>query len=242
LSATVVRKDGHHPIIFMQCGPVRYRVDARRQAERRPFDHKVIVRPTRFRLPSHLQDVASYSIQEIYSLLTQDEERNALIVQDVIAAAKTDRFPVLLTERREHVEMLSNLLAPHIQNVIVMRGGMGKRQRQQLAEQIASLPTDQSRVIVATGRYLGEGFDHDQLDTLFLGLPISWRGTLTQYAGRLHRLNEAKNEVIIYDYVDFGVPVLAKMYARRRTGYRAIGYEIDLLEKKEQAEQLVLLR
>jgi len=242
LSATVVRKDGHHPIIFMQCGPVRYRVDARRQAERRPFDHKVIVRPTRFRLPSHLQDVASYSIQEIYSLLTQDEERNALIVQDVIAAAKTDRFPVLLTERREHVEMLSNLLAPHIQNVIVMRGGMGKRQRQQLAEQIASLPTNQSRVIVATGRYLGEGFDHDQLDTLFLGLPISWRGTLTQYAGRLHRLNEAKNEVIIYDYVDFGVPVLAKMYARRRTGYRAIGYEIDLPESKDEAEQLVLLR
>ena len=166
LSATVVRKDGHHPIIFMQCGPVRYRVDARRQAERRPFDHKVIVRPTRFRLPSHLQDVASYSIQEIYSLLTQDEERNALIVQDVIAAAKTDRFPVLLTERREHVEMLSNLLAPHIQNVIVMRGGMGKRQRQQVTEQIASLPADQSRVIVATGRYLGEGFDHDQLGSV----------------------------------------------------------------------------
>jgi superfamily II DNA or RNA helicase len=242
LSATVVRKDGHHPIIFMQCGPVRYRVDALRQAERRPFDHKVIVRPTRFRLPSYLQDGASYSIQEIYSLLTQDEERNALIVQDVIAAAKADRFPVLLTERREHVEMLSDLLAPHIQNVIVMRGGMGKRQRQQLAEQIASLPTDQPRVIVATGRYLGEGFDHDQLDTLFLDLPISWRGTLTQYAGRLHRLNEAKNEVIIYDYVDFEVPVLAKMYARRRTGYRAIGYEIDLPESKDEAEQLVLLR
>jgi superfamily II DNA or RNA helicase len=238
LSATVVRKDGHHPIIFMQCGLVRYRVDARRQAEKRPFDHKVIVRPTNFRLPPHLQDVASYSIQEIYSLLTQDEERNALIVLDVIAAAKADRFPVLLTERREHVEMLSNLLAPHIQNVVVMRGGMGKRQRQQLAEQIASLPADQSRVIVATGRYLGEGFDHDQLDTLLLGLPISWRGTLTQYAGRLHRLNEAKKEVVIYDYVDFEVPVLAKMYARRRTGYRAIGYEISSPEDK--AKQLPL--
>jgi len=137
--------------------------------------------------------------------------------------------------------MLSDLLAPHIQNVIVMKGGMGKRQRQQLTEQIASLPTDQSRVIVATGRYLGEGFDHDQLDTLFLGLPISWRGTLTQYAGRLHRLHEAKKEVIIYDYVDFEVPVLAKMYARRRSGYRAIGYQIDLPENKDQAEQLVLL-
>jgi superfamily II DNA or RNA helicase len=241
LSATVVRKDGHHPIIFMQCGPVRYRVDARRQAEKRPFDHKVIVRPTNFRLPPHLQGMASYSIQEVYSLLAQDEERNDLIVQDVVAAAQAKRFPVLLTERREHVEVLANLLAPHIQNVVVMRGGMGKRQRQQLAEQIASLPADQSRVIVATGRYLGEGFDHDQLDTLLLGLPISWRGTLTQYAGRLHRLNEAKKEVIIYDYVDFEVPVLAKMYTRRRTGYKAIGYEIDLPEIKDQTEKLVLL-
>jgi superfamily II DNA or RNA helicase len=240
LSATVVRKDGHHPIIFMQCGPVRYRVDARRQAKKRPFDHKVIVRPTNFRLPPYLQGMTSYSIQEVYSLLSLDDERNRLIVQDVVAAAQAKRFPVLLTERREHVDALANLLAPHIPSVIVMRGGMGKRQRQQLTEQIASLPADQPRVIVATGRYLGEGFDHDQLDTLFLGLPISWRGTLTQYAGRLHRLNEAKKEVIIYDYVDFEVPVLAKMYARRRSGYRAIGYEIALPDNEDQAVQLVL--
>lgn len=115
-----------------------------------------------------------------------------------------------------------------------MRGGMGKRQRQQLAEQIASLQADQPRVIVATGRYLGEGFDNDQLDTLFLTLPISWRGTLNQYAGRLHRLNEAKKEVIIYDYVDGNVPVLAKMYARRRAGYKAIGYEIASEDKSAQ--------
>jgi superfamily II DNA or RNA helicase len=234
LSATVVRKDGHHPIILMQCGPVRYRVDARRQAEKRPFDHKVIVRPTSFRLPSHLEDIATYSIQEVYSLLSADDERNHLIVQDVVAAAQARRFPVLLTERREHVEVLASLLAPHIPSVIAMRGGMGKRQRQQLAEQIASLQADQPRVIVATGRYLGEGFDNDQLDTLFLTLPISWRGTLNQYAGRLHRLNEAKKEVIIYDYVDGNVPVLAKMHARRRAGYKAIGYEIASEDKSAQ--------
>jgi superfamily II DNA or RNA helicase len=240
LSATVVRKDGHHPIIFMQCGPVRYRVDARQQAKKRPFDHMVLVRPTSFRLPARLQDTASYSIQEVFSLLSQDEERNELIVQDVVAAAQAMRFPVLLTERREHVDVLANLLSPHIQNVIVMRGGMGKRQRLQLAEQIASLPADQSRVIIATGRYLGEGFDNDQLDTLFLGLPISWRGTLTQYAGRLHRLNEAKKEVIIYDYVDVHVPTLAKMHARRRAAYKAIGYEIASLDDRDQAEQLKL--
>jgi superfamily II DNA or RNA helicase len=176
----------------------------------------------------------------LYALLSRDEERNHLILEDVVAAVHAGRFPVLLTERREHLDLLANLLAQHVQDVIVMRGGMGKRQRQQLAERIAGLPADQPCVIVATGRYLGEGFDNEQLDTLFLGLPISWRGTLTQYAGRLHRLNAAKKEVTIYDYVDFEVPVLAKMYSRRRVGYRAIGYEIALPESKGHVGQLVL--
>ncbi|MCB0156267.1 MAG: restriction endonuclease subunit R, partial [Anaerolineae bacterium] len=240
LSATVVRKDGHHPIVFMQCGPVRYRVDDRKQAEKRPFDHKVIVRPTPFRLPSHLQNMTSPSIQDVYALLSIDDERNRLIVQDVIAVVQARRFPVLLTERREHLDLLVSMLSQHLQNVIVMTGGMGKKQRKQLAEQIASIPADQPRVLVATGRYLGEGFDDERLDTLFLALPISWRGTLTQYAGRLHRLNAAKQEVIIYDYVDFEVPMLAKMHARRRTGYKAIGYEIDLPGNKSQEVQLKL--
>ncbi len=240
LSATVVRKDGHHPIVFMQCGPVRYRVDDRKQAEKRPFDHKVVIRPTTFQLPLHLQNVASPSIQEVYAMLARDDERNRLIIQDVIAAVQASRFPVLLTERREHLDLLASLLSQHLRHVIVMTGGMGKKQRKQLAEQIASIPADQPRVIVATGRYLGEGFDDERLDTLFLALPISWRGTLTQYAGRLHRLNAAKKEVIIYDYVDFEVPMLAKMHARRRSGYKAIGYEIALLENKSQGVQLKL--
>jgi superfamily II DNA or RNA helicase len=198
------------------------------------------VRSTVFRLPPHLQNVTTQSIQDVYALLARDDERNRLIVEDVIAAVEAKRFPVLLTERREHLDLLSGLLSQHIQNVIVMTGGMGKKQRQRLAEQIADIPADEPRVIVATGRYLGEGFDDERLDTLFLALPISWRGTLTQYAGRLHRLNAAKKEVIIYDYVDFEVPVLAKMHARRRTGYKAIGYEIVLPENKSKAVQLTL--
>jgi superfamily II DNA or RNA helicase len=240
LSATVVRKDGHHPIIFMQCGPVRFRVNDRVQAEQRPFDHQVIARPTDFRLPPHLQNATSLSIQDIYAMLANNDERNHLIVEDVVAAVQANRVPVVLTERREHLDLLARLLSPRIQNVIVMAGGMGKRQREQLAERIVAIPADQSRAIVATGRYLGEGFDDERLDTLFLALPISWRGTLTQYAGRLHRLNAAKKKVIIYDYVDFEVPVLAKMYAKRRTGYKAIGYEIAVSENKNQAVQLAL--
>jgi superfamily II DNA or RNA helicase len=240
LSATVARKDGHQPIIFMQCGPVRYRVDDRKQAENRPFEHKAIIRPTNFRLPLYLQNVISLPIQDVYAALAGDKERNRLIVADVVAAVQAERSPVLLTERREHLNSLASLLSQYVRNIIVMSGGMGKKQRQQLAGQIASLPSDQPRVIVATGRYLGEGFDDARLDTLFLALPISWRGTLTQYAGRLHRLNAAKKEVIIYDYVDFEVPLLAKMYARRRSGYKAIGYEITLPGDPSRGAQLAL--
>jgi superfamily II DNA or RNA helicase len=228
LSATVTRKDGHQPIIFMQCGPVRYKVDDRTQAAKRPFEHKVVVRPTNFRLPIHLQNAAAQSIQEVYTLLANDEARNRLIIDDVAAAVQANRFPVLLTERREHLKALAELLSKRVAHVFVMKGGMGKKQRQQIEEQIANVPPDQSRVLLATGRYLGEGYDDERLDTLFLALPISWRGTLTQYAGRLHRLNASKKEVVIYDYVDFDIPVLAKMYARRRVGYKAIGYEVEL--------------
>jgi len=240
LSATVVRKDGHHPIIFMQCGPVRYKVDARKQAERRPFDHYVVVRPTKFRLPTYIHDTSTLPIQELYTLLSKDDERNRMIVDDVEIAVSQHRNPVVLTERREHVDVLAHLLAGRIQNIFTMAGGMGKKQRRQLMEHIAAVPADEPRVIVATGRYLGEGFDDTRLDTLFLTLPISWRGTLIQYAGRLHRLNEEKKRVIIYDYVDFEVPVVARMYAKRRSGYKSIGYEVIVPQSQDRATQLTL--
>ena len=101
---------------------------------------------------------------------------------------------------------------------------MGVRQRKAVAEELAAIPDTEERVIVATGRYLGEGFDDARLDTLFLTMPISWKGTLAQYAGRLHRLHAGKNEVRIYDYADLNVPMLARMHEKRLRGYRAIGY------------------
>jgi superfamily II DNA or RNA helicase len=159
-------------------------------------------------------------------MLAGDDVRNRQIVDDVLTAVRGKRFPVLLTERREHLDLLVNLLSPHVQHVFAMAGGMGRKQRRQLRDRMAAVPDGEPRVIVATGRYLGEGFDDERLDTLFLTLPISWRGTLTQYAGRLHRLYADKKEVLIYDYVDLEVPVLARMFARRRTGYKALGYRI----------------
>jgi superfamily II DNA or RNA helicase len=133
----------------------------------------------------------------------------------------------ILTERKEHLETLKSLLENKIQNLIVMKGGMGKKQRQAALNALESLPDDAEKAVLATGRYLGEGFDDQRLDTLFLTLPISWRGTLNQYADRLHRIHDSKKEVVIYDYVDMDVPVLARMYDRRTKGYRSIGYKIE---------------
>jgi superfamily II DNA or RNA helicase len=142
-------------------------------------------------------------------------------------AMKNNRFPVILTERVEHLATLKSLLEDKIVNLIVMKGGMGKKQRQTALNALRSLPDDAEKAVIATGRYLGEGFDDERLDTLFLTLPISWRGTLNQYAGRLHRIHESKKKVVIYDYADLNVPVLARMYDRRIKGYRSIGYEIE---------------
>jgi superfamily II DNA or RNA helicase len=227
LSATVTRKDGHHPIIFMNCGPVRYKVDDKKQAAARPFAHKVIVRETNFRMPASFEADRYTAIQEIYKALLRSDERNQIIVADVMNAIKNNRFPVILTERKEHLETLKSLLENKIQNLIVMKGGMGKKQRQAALNALESLPDHAEKALLATGRYLGEGFDDERLDTLFLTLPISWRGTLSQYAGRLHRIYNRKKEVVIYDYVDVDVPVLVRMYERRTKGYRSIGYEIE---------------
>jgi superfamily II DNA or RNA helicase len=225
LSATVTRKDGHHPIIVMQCGPIRYRVDARKQAAARPFSHRVVVKKTAFRAERQ-KPAAPGSIQELYGLLAHDEARNDMIFDDILSALESGRSPVVITERRDHLDALAERLSKFAKNVIVLKGGMGAKQRHQATAAIASVEDGEERVIVATGRYLGEGFDDARLDTLFLTMPISWRGTLAQYAGRLHRLHPAKREVIIYDYVDVDEPILAKMAGRREAGYRALGYDV----------------
>jgi superfamily II DNA or RNA helicase len=226
LSATVIRKDGHHPIIFMNCGPIRYKVDPRKQAASRPFTHKVMTRETSFVLPPSIDNNKKTAIHEIYSALITDEKRSNMILEDVLQAVQQKRFPLLLTERREHLEKLTELLSPLITNVFIFKGGMGQKQREALISKLHNTPDNEEKIIIATGRYLGEGFDEARLDTLFLTMPVSWKGVLAQYAGRLHRFHDMKREIIVYDYADLNVPMLAKMYRRRLSGYRAIGYEV----------------
>jgi superfamily II DNA or RNA helicase len=227
LTATVTRRDGHHPIIFMQCGAVRYRVDDRQQAASRPFVHRVIIRNTAFSLPADSNDKSTPGLQDIYARLAADMTRNQMIVGDVLEAIHAGRSPVLLTERREHLDYFANILAGKIRNIVVLYGGLGRKQRSLLMEQLKNTPQVDERLIIATGRYLGEGFDDARLDTLFLALPIAWRGTVVQYAGRLHRNYELKHEVIIYDYVDSQVPVLIGMFGKRKKAYKTIGYTIE---------------
>lgn len=222
LSATVARRDGHHPIVFMQCGPVRHRVAPRSQVARRGFEHRMRLHETSFHLPLG-SEAGRLSMPVIYSALAKDEERNDLIFDDVLAALEAGRFPIVLTERRAHLETLRNRFQSVTRNLVVLRGGMGIEERR-AAEAILSASNGEERLVLATGRYLGEGFDDSRLDTLFLTMPISWKGTLTQYVGRLHRDHYGKSEVIVHDYADMAVPVLARMAAKRQAGYRALGY------------------
>jgi superfamily II DNA or RNA helicase len=166
------------------------------------------------------------TIQELYAALVDDSARNELIVGDLLHAVQDGRSPLLLTARTEHLKYFETALANQGDSVFVLKGGMGKKQRRAIAEAIAAVPEDAPRVILATGSYIGEGFDDARLDTLFLAMPISWKGTLQQYVGRLHRLHDAKRVVRVYDYVDSNVLMLARMYARRLKGYSAIGYRI----------------
>jgi superfamily II DNA or RNA helicase/very-short-patch-repair endonuclease len=228
LSATVARKDGHHPIIFMECGPVRHRVDARAQAASRPFEHFVLVQPTAF-LPKRSPDSDKRAeFQTLYQELIDDEVRTRRICDDVIESVRGGRSPLVLTERNDHLDALEQGLATGVRHVVVLRAGMGKKQRQAVTDRLAAIPRDEARVILATGKYIGEGFDDARLDTLFLTLPVSWRGTIAQYAGRLHRLYDGKREVRIYDYADLNVPMLARMFDRRCRGYEAVGYTMLL--------------
>ncbi len=223
LTATPQRKDGHHPIIIMQCGPIRHRVDAKAQALARPFNHVVIPRPTNFRLPHSTEKP---EMHELYAALAGSRARNDLICVDLVRSIKASRSPILLTERTSQVDEFATRLAGLVKHIVVLKGGMGAKQRRAVAEHLAAIPDGEERVLLATGRYIGEGFDDARLDTLFLAMPISWRGTLQQYVGRLHRLHDSKREVIVYDYVDDCVPVFSAMYSKRVRGYEAVGYVI----------------
>jgi superfamily II DNA or RNA helicase len=177
------------------------------------------------------------TIQQWYAALAADGQRNALILDDVIAALAEGRSPLLLTERRDHLDLFEAKLRPFAKHLVVLQGGMSARGRRAVQDQLRAIPHDQERLVLATGRFIGEGFDDVRLDTLFLALPVSWKGTLEQYAGRLHRRHAGKTEVRVVDYVDRSVPMLRRMSERRLKGYRAIGYAVQAGNGSIRAQQ-----
>ena len=222
LTATPIRKDGQQPIIFMQCGPVRYTADAKYQMKSQTFQRLLVLRFTSFRMI----DEHNPAYTKVMPLLSKDQYRNEVIINDVRAVLEAKRSPIILTSLTEHVNILADMLRPYCKNVVTLIGSASTKEKRQNMERLNSIPAEEPFVIVATGKYVGEGFDYPRLDTLFMALPVSWKGIVAQYAGRLHREYNGKNEVEIYDYIDIHIPVCESMYRKRMKGYAAIGYSI----------------
>lgn len=225
LTATPIRRDGQQAIIFMQCGPIRHQ--AKPPAEP---THTCEVRP-RF-LDTELAVDPARGIQEVFRQLTADQRRNDQICADVCAAYERGRRMLVLTERTEHVAALQQALTGKIDNLFVLHGRMGKKDRGRALKALNGLAPENPRVLLATGRLIGEGFDHPPLDTLVLAMPVSWRGTLQQYAGRLHRALDSKKDVRIHDYVD-PHPATRRMWEKRQVGYRMMGYAVATPDKPQ---------
>ena len=213
---------------MMRCGPIRYQVNAKEQTASQPFAHTVLVRPTDFCPIKPRNENLRLQFQDLYAELIKDEERNQLICADALQAIRSGRSPLILTGRNEHLDYLFQKLESSVQHLVVLRGGMSAKEINQTINRLQSISENENRLLLATGQFVGEGFDDARLDTLFLTLPVSWHGTIAQYVGRLHRQYHLKKEVQVYDYADLSAPMLERMFNRRCRAYEAIGYKILL--------------
>ena len=232
LTATPIRKDGHQPIIFMQCGEIRYTVDSKSQQSKQSFRRLLIPRFTSHR--NLKADGGNYA--QVIDELIENGSRNKLILDDVASNLSEDRTPIILTARTAHVDLLAEECRKICPNVIRLVGNDSAKAKREVMAQLSHVPDDEPLVVVATGKYVGEGFDLPRLDTLMLALPVSWKGLIAQYTGRLHRNYPGKNETRIYDYIDLRVPVCDSMYRKRLHGYKAVGYSIAVANEGLFAE------
>lgn len=224
LTATPTRKDGWHKIIYMQCGDIRVRISNRELSQNKNVDHIVFIRKTNYK---YISEDEKIKISEIYSDMSSNEIRNSLIIDDVCKCVKNGRIPIILTERIEHLQMLKEKLEILGIPIVIYKGHMGKKQIENNRKIIEEADkNNNSRIILATSSSIGEGFDDSRLDTLFLTMPISWKGRIVQYVGRLNREHDNKTNVIVYDYLD-DMKIFEKMYERRLKGYKIAGYEIN---------------
>ncbi len=239
LTATPFRKDGHHPIIFMLCGPIRYKSDSNSISNYMSFERTIVPRFTSIRMPITSSE-KGWSITDIYKHICESKLRNEMIVNDIEKIVIEGKYPIVLTERISQVNLLLKNMLERNLDVVVLTGKLTAKVRKTALEKLHSKSNSGRHVLLATGKLIGEGFDLPNLDTLFLAMPIAWKGTITQYAGRLNRDFEGKKEVKIYDYIDVNIPVLERMYYKRLAAYRSVGYTIKANASEETLGSVIL--
>ncbi len=230
LTATPNRKDGLQKILFLQCGPIRHRIDLDHSEEQ---SRTVFVREFSLRLPAEKDRLP---IHQIWEHLILSGERNRTIASDVASALKEQRFCALLSDCKEHLNALESLLRDKwpAESIYRIDGSTNQRLRTAILGNLRSKASEgRPFVLLATASLIGEGFDMPELDTLFLAMPISFKGRLIQYAGRLHRFSKKKKPVRIYDYVEPDHPLTAQMYGKRAAAYREMGYSIQFIESDQ---------
>ena len=225
LTATPTRKDGWHKIIYMQCGDIRARVTNRELKQNKEMEHIVIVKNTGYKYITS-EEKENIQISEILNDMCHNIFRNNMIIQDIKRCVSEGRIPIVLTERVEHLKILEKDLEGINVPMVIYKGAMGKKKAKEIKEILNEADKNSKlRIILATSSSIGEGFDDSRLDTLFLTMPVSWKGRILQYVGRLHREHKDKSKVIVYDYLD-NMKILEKMYSKRVKGYKIAGYEI----------------
>jgi len=240
LTATPYRKDGHQAIIYMQCGPiVSTMTETQAQTD---LVKKVVIRETDFCLP--INAPPQPAIHQIWEWLVQDQERLRLVAMDIIKALQQKRFPLILSDRKDHLELLFNEICKKTNELdakgYILTSNTGKRERNKIMQEIkAMLTTEQCPFLLSTGSLIGEGFDLPELSTLFLAMPLSFKGRLIQYAGRLHRVSFGKSDVIIYDYVDKNLALGISMFRKRLETYRKMGYTIIFGDDSSLAQKVI---
>jgi len=225
VTATPKREDGHTPIVKMQCGDIRYEVDFKEFNKNLNLPMKVYVKKNHLSFVD--KSIDNYTINEINNFIVKDIIRSEKIVNDIKEEFANGKNILVLTERIEHIEYFKEKLSLITNNLFIYRGGMGKKllkEYDNMKNEI--IKNSENKIIVATGSYIGEGFDDSSLDVLFLTMPISGITKVIQYTGRLHRKNDDKEEIIVYDYVDDNFRQTRNMFERRKKTYEKLGYEI----------------
>ena len=238
VTATPIRGDGLEKINHMLMGPIRFQYTSKQRAQDQGIRHLVYPRFTRTVNPYRYGEKTHPN--DAYELLRNNDVRDQQIISDIIQCIADGRTPVVLTKYTEHAERLYDRLRDAADHVFLYIGTVKKKQQKQLRAELLTVGPEESLILIATGQLVGEGFDFPRLDTLFLATPVAWKGVVEQYAGRLNRDYEGKQDVIIYDYVDSHIPMFDNMYGKRLKAYKQIGYEVctGLIGEKQVANAI----